>query len=351
MESAKYTCTCGKEFVHNSSLCKHRKKCKQYNEAKECVSVTNKIEPSNDKINADNALLKQLMEDQEERHQQYVEQQEERHQKYVEQQEERHQIELKRQEDQYQKYIQEQEDRHTRDIQIIEKEHARELKEQEQQFERMKTEMEDRINFIKKMMEEQVAFYKNASTAVALTPVPTPTTAPAPKKSPTIKEYLAEKKPVSIEAFMSNYIPKAHEYTNILNVGAIDAISINFSNYLQTYAQEQYPIVISNSQTARLRIYIYTTEWIKYELHNAHKQLNDIIIRFVNKYIKHIAVFNEMYPKCTVETPSLHPDCEDDIIKKTRLTRSLYQIDDTEAHKIVNQLVNYFIIKKHVDDE
>lgn len=195
--------------------------------------------------------------------------------------------------EQLKKTIEEQEHRYKKLLIEQEQLYKTRLEEQEQHYTKLLNEQEQRY---KKLLDEQEYRYKNNTPSAVQVPIAQHTTQQplqlATQAKPfVIKDYLKELKPISIETFMSNYIPKPEEYNNILKMGTFSGITNNFTNYLETHAKEQYPIVVSNRQNARLRFYVYTTEWIMYDVSKAHKYISNLVIRFVNKYLKNINIF------------------------------------------------------------
>ncbi len=293
MENKTHKCLCSKVFAYLPGLCKHRKNCEIYLKAQTNVTDNIPLKPPST-LNDMELHYTRLLETQELHYKKQLEEQEQRYKKHLEEQEQRSKKILEEMEQRYKKHLEEQEQRSKKILEELEQRYKQQLEEQEQ----------------KSKIQSPIA---QPVVNAAVNPIQ-PVVQHLVK--PSIKDYLKSLKPISIDTFMINYIPKLEDFNNILNTGTVNGIISNFTSYLETYNKEQYPIVVSNRQNARLRIYVYTTDWTIYDCNKAYKYLSNIVIRFVNKYFKNIHVFNDAYSGCVIDSPSLHPDKEDHLNKK-----------------------------------
>jgi hypothetical protein len=121
-------------------------------------------------------------------------------------------------------------------------------------------------------------------------------------KKASVKSYLDTCKPVTFTDFMNNYIPTIEDYSNAIRYRANGGIVKNIVKYLLTHEKQNYPIIITNSQNARLRMLVYdiyddVAQWKQYKLHDAMDFLESTANRFVNKLYKYKpTVFEIEYP-------------------------------------------------------
>ena len=290
-----YKCLCGKIYSYRQSLHVHRKTCIEHNKVFNAVNVeAQPVEAV--KLN----------------------------------------IELEEQEKRYKQLLQEKD---------------KLLEEQEKHFKKLLEEKDKRIEDQKQTIEfmKTITMQRPSTLIQEQTPIVQEQT-PAPeeklvKKHFNLKEYLNSRNPITIEEFYDNYKPTIEEYDNIFSMGFVNAIVTNFANYAKIY-EDKCPIIVTNTQYERLRIYLYTkTEneqsWIEYDRIDAQIYMkNNIVVRFVNKYQKYISVFNDKYKNC-LEKPSNFADDNSHISKKlslTRLINTAEQVSDKISREIAYKL-------------
>jgi hypothetical protein len=241
-----YKCLCGKIYSYRQSLHVHRKTCIEHNKVFNAVNVeAQPVEAV--KLN----------------------------------------IELEEQEKRYKQLLQEKD---------------KLLEEQEKHFKKLLEEKDKRIEDQKQTIEfmKTITMQRPSTLIQEQTPIVQEQT-PAPeeklvKKHFNLKEYLNSRNPITIEEFYDNYKPTIEEYDNIFSMGFVNAIVTNFANYAKIY-EDKCPIIVTNTQYERLRIYLYTkTEneqsWIEYDRIDAQIYMkNNIVVRFVNKYQKYISEY------------------------------------------------------------
>lgn len=318
-----HKCPCGKLYSHPTGLYKHRKNCivyiKQLNSAQ---LVEEQLEETlkQDVVQKQDFIL-QL--EQQEKH--YIQILQEKN-NYINQQEK--------------KFIQQLEEQNKLFKQILE-EKDKLLEEKDKRIEDQK----QTIEFMKTITMQRPSIIQEQPPIVQeQTPAPVPEEKPV-KKHFNLKEYINSRNPITIDEFYDKYKPTIEEYDNIFSMGFVNAIVTNFANYVKTY-EDKCPIIITNTQYERLRIYLYTkTEnkqsWIEYDRIDAQMYMKDhIVIRFVNKYQKFISVFNDKYNNC-LEKPSNYADDNSHISKKLSLTRAINtaeQVSDKISRELAYKL-------------
>ncbi len=117
-----------------------------------------------------------------------------------------------------------------------------------------------------------------------------------------LKTYMNELKPILIDNFKSNYIPDIIDYDTMLTYGVVDGVIRNIIKYINQYTKNTLPIIVTNNQTARFRMYIYkkleddTINWCKYDGQEGLNIIEDIVAWLMNKYFRNMNVFHEKYP-------------------------------------------------------
>ncbi len=303
-----HKCPCGKSYSYRQGLHVHRKTCSVYHnpaqlaEAQSVKAVEMNVE-----------------------HGEQLEQQEKQFKQLLEKQEKHFKQQLEEQEKRYKQLLQEKD-------KLLEEKDKR-IEDQKQTIEFMKTITMQRPSTL---IQEQTSIVQEQ------TPAPEEKSV---KKHFNLKEYLNSRNPITIEEFYDNYKPTIEEYDNIFSMGFVNAIITNFANYAKTY-ENKCPIIVTNTQYERLRIYLYTkTEneqsWIEYDRIDAQMYMkNNIVVRFVNKYQKYISVFNDKYKNC-LKKPSNFADDNSHISKKLSLTRAINtaeQVSDKISREIAYKL-------------
>jgi hypothetical protein len=303
-----HKCPCGKSYNHKQSLYKHHKTCSVYHNPAQLIEAQS-VEAV--KTNVE--------------HEEHLEQKEKQFKHLLEEQEKHFKQQLEEQEKRYKQLLQEKD-------KLLEEKDKR-IEDQKQTIEFMKTITMQRPSTL---IQEQTPIVQEE------TPAPEEKSV---KKHFNLKEYLNSRNPIIIEEFYDNYKPTIEEYDNIFSMGFVNAIVTNFANYAKTY-EDKCPIIVTNTQYERLRIYVYTkTEneqsWIEYDRIDAQIYMkNNIVVRFVNKYQKYISVFNDKYKNC-LEKPSNFADDNSHISKKlslTRLINTAEQVSDKISREIAYKL-------------
>ncbi len=148
-----------------------------------------------------------------------------------------------------------------------------------------------------------------------------------------LKTYMSELQPISIEQFKSNYVPSISDYDNIFTYGITDGLIRNIINYINKHSKKNLPMIISNNQTARFRIYIYqkindeSTSWCKYDGQEGINILIDIVNWLINKYYRNINVFYDKYPTHTNGIQN-----ETNMLKKENLLSSIGKASSYANH-------------------
>lgn len=148
-----------------------------------------------------------------------------------------------------------------------------------------------------------------------------------------LKTYMSNLKPILIEQFKSNYVPSVGDYDNIFSYGISDGIIRNIIKYINQYSKINLPIIISNNQTARFRMYVYqklnddSNAWCKYDGQEGINILIDIVNWLINKYFRNIHVFYEKYPTHTNGIQN-----ETNLLKKENLLSSIGKASSYANH-------------------
>jgi hypothetical protein len=161
-----------------------------------------------------------------------------------------------------------------------------------------------------------------------------------------LKSYMNQLKPILLDQFKSDYQPTIIDYDNISLYGIVDGLTRNIIKYINQYDKTNLPILVSNNQTARFRVYYYTKsnddaiKWCKYDGQEGINILNDIVGWLINKYMRNINIYYAKYPTHTDGIQN-----ENNMLKKENM---LYNIGkaDTYVKQISNAIQDCFIINK-----
>ncbi len=183
------------------------------------------------------------------------------------------------------------------------------------------------------------------------TPTPTPTPEPIKEpevKKPSIKEYLDSCTPVLFDTFMKQYTPSIEDCSNILRYGLCEGAIRNFNAYINTYDKKCYPMVITNPQNIRMKLYLHEKqgEWKKLSNDDALKFIGSVVERMINR------IWSNVVPIYTTKYPGFSDPTDPNIENYRNMKCSVMQsLRDSEKHtsKIVNKIKEHFCIFK--DDE
>lgn len=341
-----HKCPCGKSYSYRQGLHVHRKTCSVYHNPAQLVEAQPvEAVKQNVKHEEQHQYFQQQLEEQEKHYKQLLQEKD----NYINQQEKYLKLLLEEQEKYYNQLLKEKNKLLTENDKVLEEKDKR-IEEQKQTIEFMKTIAMQRPSIVYAQTPTTVINTPTYTQPLIQeqTPIVQEETLPeekSVKKHFNLKEYLNSRNPITIEEFYDNYKPTIEEYDNIFSMGFVNAIVTNFANYAKTY-EDKCPIIVTNTQYERLRIYVYTkTEneqsWIEYDRIDAQIYMkNKIVVRFVNKYQKYISVFNDKYKNC-LEKPSNFADDNSHISKKlslTRLINTAEQVSDKISREIAYKL-------------
>jgi len=293
MESKSHQCECGKVFNHRQSLLRHAKECKP-------VYIAT-AEP----LNCD--LHKQII---------------------------NLQLELKQKDMELQK----KEIEYAYQLQLKEMEYKLKIQEFISQY------------TMQNQLQQQPQNQLQTHPPVSINAINTNETNKKEHKSFCLKEYLNNTKPILISEFKEQFTACIEHYTTILsNRNFEDGMSRNIINYIKKYEQNQLPIVISNSQNARFKMYLYkqdpetkVNKWYKYEGVDAIDEIENIIQFFSCRLLKYkTSIFNAAYPQ--------ENDNDTNLVKNLSILSALANSGQYKE-KIFNLIKDYFIINKTNDD-
>jgi hypothetical protein len=141
-------------------------------------------------------------------------------------------------------------------------------------------------------------------------------------------------------------MPTIKDFNNVLVHGIVDGIYKNIIEYSKIYDWQQIPIIVTNSQSARFKMMVYTNnKWNHYEKHNAIDYLNALSNYFIIKLFKHMSVFYTEYP----EANTIYATETNGYYKRLSLY-SMLGNSDKHLKQISMNLKEYFIIKKESEE-
>lgn len=295
MESKTHQCECGKSFNHRQSLLRHAKECKPI--------VVATVETSNNDVYQ---LQQQIIE--------------------LKMELQRKDMELK--------------------MELQRKDMELEKKELEHAYQLQLKDMEYKLK-IQELISQNTTPIQNQ---VQVQNRPLDNTIKEEQKSYCLKEYLNSMKPILIHDFQEQFTASIEHYTTILNNKKYeDGMARNIMNHVKNYEKNTLPIVITNSQYARFKVYIFKTDkntnkntWCKYEGLDAIDEIKNIIHFFSCRLLKYkTPIYNTSY--------SLDNLNENEIelykIKNLSLSSALASAEQY-TDKILNLIKEYFVVNK-----
>ena len=80
-----------------------------------------------------------------------------------------------------------------------------------------------------------------------------------------LNDYLSTLLPLSIDFYKCKYTPTIKDFNNVLVNGISNGVYRNITEYFDTYEWQQMPIVVTNPQSARFKMMVYTNnQWVHY---------------------------------------------------------------------------------------
>jgi len=235
----------------------------------------------------------------------------------------------------------------TQNTQIVEIEHKHKLQILEIEH-KHKMQIQELEHKHKMQIQELESKYKLLDTKVSSVNPPETTVSHIDEQKPAfcLKSYMNQLKPILLDQFKCDYQPTIIDYENISLYGIVDGITRNIIKYINQYDRTNLPIIVSNNQTARFRVYYYTKsndniiKWCKYDGQEGMIIFNDIVGWLINKYMRNINIYYSKYPTHTDGNQN-----ENNMLKKENMLYSIGKAD-TYIKPISNAILDCFIINK-----
>lgn len=157
-----------------------------------------------------------------------------------------------------------------------------------------------------------------------------------------LNDYLSSLYPQTIEFYKCKYMPTIKDFNNVLVNGIVNGIFRNITEYFDTYTRLQIPIVVTNVQSARFKMLVFTNnKWVAFEKHYAMDYLNLLVEFFINKLFKYMSIFYTEYPEANLSCAN-----ESEGYYKRLSLYSMIGNSDKYLKNISMNLKEYFMINK-----